>query len=89
MPSHENLLIVVDQFEELFRFKQASTRGDSEDEAAAFVKLLLEATKQDEVPIYVVPTMRSDGVGTARRGCGISVLIMIFPMSIYLCWLKS
>jgi ABC-type glutathione transport system ATPase component len=49
MPKHENLLVVVDQFEELFRFaREASRRAKDEGEryqndAAAFVKLLLEA----------------------------------------------
>jgi hypothetical protein len=66
-PSYENLLIVVDQFEELFRFKQNSPRKDSADEAAAFVKLLLEATQQQELPIYVVLTMRSDFLGDCAQ----------------------
>jgi hypothetical protein len=66
-PSDENLLIVVDQFEELFRFKQNSPRKDSGDEAAAFVKLLLEATQQQELPIYVVLTMRSDFLGDCAQ----------------------
>src|SRR5205807_1551956 len=56
MQPHENLLVVVDQFEELFRFKQAQLSDD----ATAFVKLLLEAGAQSELPIYVVLTMRSD-----------------------------
>jgi len=63
MPAEENLLIVVDQFEELFRFKSGRETAASEDEAAAFVKLLVEATRQDEVPIYVVITIRSDFLG--------------------------
>ncbi|WP_248277264.1 WD40 repeat domain-containing protein [Brasilonema octagenarum] len=101
-PSDENLLVVVDQFEELFRFKQNSPRKDSGDEAAAFVKLLLEATRtkldsqtsprppgtplltkergrgevipvnatryqQQELPIYVVLTMRSDFLGDCAQ----------------------
>ncbi|HEX5736569.1 MAG TPA: hypothetical protein VF131_27305 [Blastocatellia bacterium] len=67
MLPHENLLIVVDQFEELFRFKQASTDGAAADEKAAFVKLLLEAIKQDELPIYVALTMRSDYLGECAQ----------------------
>jgi len=65
MPAEDNLLIVVDQFEELFRFRRTGSRPD--DEAAAFVKLLLEATRQTEVPIYVVITMRSDFIGDCAR----------------------
>ena len=53
-----NLLVVVDQFEELFRFHDAGSA--SRDEARAFVTLLLEASRQSDVPIYVVLTMRSD-----------------------------
>lgn len=65
LPPHENLLIVVDQFEELFRFKKNA--GRAKDEAAAFVKLLIEAIKQDEIPIYVVITMRSDFIGDCAQ----------------------
>src|SRR5262249_39972238 len=39
-----NLLVVVDQFEELFRFRQQGV--DSEETAAAFVNLLLTASEQ-------------------------------------------
>ncbi len=69
MPERENLLVVVDQFEELFRFaREASRRTKDEGEryqndAAAFVKLLLEAHSQRGVNIYVVLTMRSDFLG--------------------------
>jgi WD40 repeat protein/energy-coupling factor transporter ATP-binding protein EcfA2 len=67
MPKRDNLLVVVDQFEELFRFKQASSSAERDDEAAAFVKLLLEAAKQRETPIYVVLTMRSDYLGDCAQ----------------------
>ncbi|PSB24622.1 hypothetical protein [Stenomitos frigidus] len=67
LPDDENLLVVVDQFEELFRFKQQSSSEDAGDEAAAFVKLLLEATQQTALPIYVVLTMRSDFLGECAQ----------------------
>ena len=53
----ENVLIVVDQFEELFRFTQ------NRDETAAFVKLLLAAAADPTVSTYVLLTMRSDFLG--------------------------
>jgi hypothetical protein len=63
LASGEHVLVVVDQFEELFRFKrEAGGRRGSED-AAAFVKLLLEASRAPDVPVYVVLTMRSDYLG--------------------------
>ena len=63
IPAHDNVLILVDQFEELFRFRRSRHIENSRDEAVAFVKLLLEAAKQSEIPIYVVLTMRSDFIG--------------------------
>ena len=67
LPGDENLLIVVDQFEELFRFKDAVRDEYAADEAAAFVKLLLTAVRQTEIPIYVVMSMRSDFLGECAR----------------------
>jgi hypothetical protein len=67
MGGHENLLVVVDQFEELFRFKQSQTSDD----ATAFVKLLLEASAQRDIPIYVIITMRSDFLGDCSQFTGL------------------
>jgi WD40 repeat protein len=58
LPDGTKLLILVDQFEELFRF-----RTQAEDQAAAFVALLLEACSHPD--IYVAITMRSDFLGAA------------------------
>ena len=63
LPQHENLLVVVDQFEELFRFRRSRHIQNAKDEAIAFIKLLLEATRHKDVPIYVALTMRSDFIG--------------------------
>jgi WD40 repeat protein len=60
IPAADNVLVVVDQFEELFRFKHVARA--SRDEAVAFVKLLLAAAASD-VPVYVVLTMRSEFIG--------------------------
>ncbi len=51
------LLLVVDQFEEIFRYRQKNV-----DEAESFINLLLRSSTED-VPIYVVLTMRSDFLG--------------------------
>jgi WD40 repeat protein/energy-coupling factor transporter ATP-binding protein EcfA2 len=66
-PEYENLLVVVDQFEELFRFKQLIEEAKSKEDAAAFVKLLLEAVGQKPEKIYVVLTMRSDFLGDCSQ----------------------
>ena len=59
----ESLLLVVDQFEELFRFASESCAIDNSGEALLFVTSLLDAVDQFEVPIYVVLTMRTDFLG--------------------------
>jgi hypothetical protein len=72
LAAHENLLVVVDQFEELFRFRAVRAAGaDTSDDAAAFVKLLLEAAQQRELPVYVVLTMRSDFLGDCAQFQGL------------------
>jgi hypothetical protein len=59
LPPGTNLLLVVDQFEEIFRFLSEHQH----DEADAFVGLLLESAAQRDFPVYVVLTMRSDYIG--------------------------
>ncbi len=71
LQEHEKLLVVVDQFEELFRFRAARANSSTGDDASAFVKLLLEAAQQRELSIYVVPTMRSDFLGDCAQFQGL------------------
>jgi len=63
--SSGRLLIIVDQFEEIFRFEDPS--GRSADEATAFVRLLIEATNADSPRINVILTMRLDFLGDCAR----------------------
>ena len=54
-----NLLLLVDQFEELFRFRE---KGGT-DEANAFVALLLATAAQNDFSVYIVLTMRTNALG--------------------------
>ncbi len=67
LEAQENLLIVVDQFEELFRFGQAWAQSPTQNPAAALVHLLLEAVRQSEIPVHVMITMRSDFLGDCAQ----------------------
>ncbi|MDO8542930.1 MAG: hypothetical protein Q7S40_21005 [Opitutaceae bacterium] len=70
LPVGTNFLLVVDQFEEIFRYDEA---GEAESEVANdFIAMLREATAQTEVPIYVVATMRSDFIGDCSRFEGLA-----------------
>jgi hypothetical protein len=65
------LLVVADQFEELFRFRRIAPDTHARDEAAACVDLLINASQQDDVPVYVVLTMRSDYLGDCAQFTGL------------------
>lgn len=69
-----NLLVIVDQFEELFRYRnlQPSAPGSSgnEEKSIAFVNLLLDAAAS-LYPIYIVITMRSDFLGDCAQFFGL------------------
>ena len=90
MVSRENVLLFVDQFEEIFRFGERRSVGDStngsdvhcrrrKDEADAFVTLLLETARDHAA--YVVLTMRSDFLRDCSAFAG---LPEAFNKSIYL-----
>ena len=78
-PDDTNLLIMVDQFEELFRFRDVK-RGDASDEDAKyeserFVNLLIDAAKQRDLPIYVIITMRTSFVENCFEFRGLPEMI--------------
>jgi len=76
IPQNENILIVVDQFEELFRFKDKQFKhkkqaDQAREDAHVFVKRLTHAATQSELPIYIVLTMRSDFIGECNEYPGL------------------
>jgi Novel STAND NTPase 1 len=73
LPEGTNLLLLVDQFEELFRYGAYSER----EEAEAFVATLLESAEAplERARIYVAITMRSEYLGAAALIDGLSEAI--------------
>lgn len=72
LEENENLLIIVDQFEELFSFnKQEQHQLSPRNDAAAFVQLLLKAARQSKVPLYIIITLRSDFLGNCSKFHGL------------------
>jgi WD40 repeat protein/energy-coupling factor transporter ATP-binding protein EcfA2 len=72
--SNDNIFFLVDQFEELFRYKDS---GDDEyaNEATAYVNLLMEAVAQREVPAFMALSMRSDFIGACASFPGLTQMI--------------
>ena len=66
LPAEQNLLLVVDQFEEIFPFRDHK-RSAGGNEADLFVNYLLTATQESDGQIYVILTMRSDYLGECAR----------------------
>jgi len=64
----ENVLILADQFEELFRYTvhKGSAPADH-DEKAHFVRLLTEAAKGDDPRVYILITVRADYLGDCAQ----------------------
>ncbi|MGI8961135.1 MAG: hypothetical protein ACR2IV_15480 [Bryobacteraceae bacterium] len=70
--SSDNLLVIVDQFEEIFRFRRnRASDAELHENTAAFVKLLLQAAAAPETGIFIVLTMRSDFLGDCPQFPGL------------------
>lgn len=66
-----NLLVLIDQFEEIFPFRNQEDAPDQRDEADDFTALMLALAEQRELPIYVVMTMRSEFLGSCDQFFGL------------------
>jgi hypothetical protein len=69
--SDANLLLLVDQFEETFRFGLESGNAAQREDAADLVSIMLALIQQRALPIYVVMTMRSDFLGECDNFYGL------------------
>lgn len=72
--SADNIFFFVDQFEELFRFKDIGN-DENINEATSFVNLLLTGVAQREAPAYVALSMRSDFIGECASFPGLTQMI--------------
>jgi len=70
----DNVFFLIDQFEELFRFKESKDE-ESINEATTYVNLLLGAVGQREVPAFVSLSMRSDFIGECASFPGLTQMI--------------
>lgn len=66
-----NVLVIADQFEEVFRYQREEfTRGrgaEAAEHCQALTRRLLDAAVQPELPIYVLLVMRSDYLGECAQ----------------------
>jgi WD40 repeat protein/energy-coupling factor transporter ATP-binding protein EcfA2 len=69
LPEDTNLLVLADQFEEIFRFREQ--QSVNENEADRFVNLLLASANVKGMRIYTGITMRSDYLGDCALFMGL------------------
>ncbi len=63
----QQIVIVIDQFEEIFRYSPAATRGLEGDEATDFIDLLVNVVQQPDQGLYLILTLRSEYVSECSR----------------------
>ena len=73
--SDEKVLVVVDQFEELFRYSTLLKKDSSLPPASKFVDFIVDAVTQSAVNIFTIVTMRSDFIGECAHYQGLTQLI--------------
>jgi formylglycine-generating enzyme required for sulfatase activity len=66
-----NTLLLLDQFEEVFRFGDGHAQAVPSTEAIDLVALVLTLAAQRHVPVYVALTMRSDFLGNCDAFTGL------------------
>lgn len=62
-----SLLLFVDQFEEVFRYTLSRSDQSLAKQARTFVDVLLKLSKQRDVQVFVVTTMRADFMGACEE----------------------
>ncbi|MDZ4803202.1 MAG: hypothetical protein SGI92_34010, partial [Bryobacteraceae bacterium] len=68
----DKILIFIDQFEEVFPYRDATLASDGGNSASLFVDLLVSAITDPSVPLYVILTMRTDYLGECALFRGLS-----------------
>ena len=66
-----NILLLVDQFEEIFECLEQNKTTEEKEEAQRFVAIMLGLAEQRLFPVYTVLTMRSDFLGDCDRFFGL------------------
>jgi len=73
--SDEKVLLVIDQFEEIFRYSNLASDNSSATESAKFVDFMVSTVGQTSVDVYTIITMRSDFIGECAYYQGLTQLI--------------
>ncbi|OFX66883.1 MAG: hypothetical protein A2X12_04840 [Bacteroidetes bacterium GWE2_29_8] len=67
------VLIVIDQFEEIFRYSRQI--ADNKEETSLFVKIITDAISKQGGNVFIIITMRSDFLGDCTEFIGLAEII--------------
>ena len=70
-----NHLIYVDQFEEIFRFRENEYQINAEADSDLFVDLLVKGSKLSKLPLYFIITLRTDFLSDCSYFSGLTKII--------------
>jgi WD40 repeat protein len=73
--SDEKILMVIDQFEELFRYASKGKTNTSLTPAARFVDFMVKAVSESSLNIFTIIIMRSDYIGECAHYQGLTQLV--------------
>jgi hypothetical protein len=70
----ENVFFLIDQFEELFKYKESKTEN-ADNESIEYVNLILNTVKQSRTSAYIALSMRADFMGNCAEFPGLTELV--------------
>ncbi len=70
----ENVFFLIDQFEELFKYKDSKSEN-ADNESIEYVNLILNTVNQSRTPAYVALSMRADFLGNCSEFPGLTELV--------------
>ena len=73
--SQEEILLVIDQFEDLFRFYRSRNNLTNIHEYEILIRLIVEAQKQEHIPIHILLSIRSDFIEEFHQFQDLNTLI--------------
>lgn len=71
----DNILFIIDQFEELFRYLSAGKTEISNESIKPFIDFLLNSVITPDVNVFIVLTMRSEYLGECSQYKGLTTLV--------------
>jgi WD40 repeat protein len=71
----QQVILVIDQFEDIYRFNNDTSRPSTGDNVSNFINLIIEAAKQEDTGLYIIITMQADYISECARHEGLIALM--------------